>query len=61
MPEHHMAFKGQKWVPDSLDLELETEVSGHVGAGNPTRVLCKSSKFSSLWSHLSSAQGTFFF
>lgn len=41
MYEHHMAFKGQKRMSDSLDLKLETDVSCHVDAGNPSRVLAR--------------------
>lgn len=36
-----MAFKGQKRMSDSLDLKLETDVSCHVDAGNPSRVLAR--------------------
>lgn len=41
VPVHHVcAGEGQKRVPDSLGLELQTIVS----AGNKTQVLCKSSR-----------------
>lgn len=31
----------QTRMSDSLELEFQTVVSGHVGAGNKTQVLCK--------------------
>lgn len=30
-----MCAKGQKRVSNALDLELQVDVSSHVGAGNP--------------------------
>lgn len=35
---------GQKSVMDPLELELQTIVSHHVGAGNTVQVVCKSSQ-----------------
>lgn len=36
------AWRGQKKASDSLELELQTIVSCHVGARNQTLILCKS-------------------
>ena len=44
---------GQKRASDPLKLELQTIVSYHMGAGNQTCVLCKSSQCSSLLSCVS--------
>ena len=43
MPVLCNACRGQKEVLDPLELELWMVVSCHVGAGNRTQVLCKSS------------------
>lgn len=42
MPRDH---RGQKKVSYPLELELQVFLSNHVGAGNKTWVLCKSSQF----------------
>jgi hypothetical protein len=40
---HVSAHRGQKVALDALEQELQVAVSHHVGAGNRTPVLCKSS------------------
>lgn len=40
------ACGGKKKVRDPLELELQTDMSCRVDAGNQSRVLCKSSKCS---------------
>jgi hypothetical protein len=42
-------------VSDSLELELQTVVNGHVGAGIELQVFCKSSQWSSPLSHFFSS------
>ena len=44
----------QKRALDPLELKTQMVVSHHVGAGDQTQVLCKSSKDSYSLSHLSS-------
>lgn len=43
VPDDHA---GQKRVSDNLEMELQTVVSHHMGAGNLTQVLCKNNKCS---------------
>lgn len=50
---------GQKRIPDPSDLELETVISYHVGAGNLTQGLCKSIMVSRLQSHSSAPKTCF--
>jgi hypothetical protein len=38
------AQRGYKRALDPLEQELQTVLNLHVGAGNPTQVLCKSSQ-----------------
>ena len=42
----YFALTGPKRVPELLELEFQMFVSHHVGAGNRTWVLCKSSQCS---------------
>jgi hypothetical protein len=62
MSVHHMsgACGGQKRTRDSFGSALYTFVSHHVGAGNGTQVLWKSSKCSKPLRHLSSTDKTVF-
>ena len=48
------AHGGQNRASDLLELELQTVVRHHTGAGNRTQVLCKSSQCSKPLSHFSS-------
>jgi hypothetical protein len=51
----YSTHRDQRRVSDPLELELQLSVSCHVGAGNGTRVLCKSSCCFLGLTHLSSS------
>jgi hypothetical protein len=54
VPCIYSAHGDQKRELDPLELEIQTIVSYHVGAGNQIQVLSKNSQCSKLLSHLSS-------